>query len=168
MFILTRAGFYVMLCVTFFFFLFISFCLLCKPQGKHKKKWHSKNVQTKKYIINLLMILKWLFKCISNHFDYCSFLLLVCFKFPEDNETIRSRSASGLPGALQMHTDRHGCLSSVSIIGRLWLHSKGQCCFCDSGLQKYSYPLNIFTSCCITTKNVEIFYWDFMWSTNTK
>lgn len=36
------------------------------------------------------------------------------------------RPASGLPGTVQVHTDRNGRLSSVSVIRQLWLCSQGQ------------------------------------------
>lgn len=39
------------------------------------------------------------------------------------------RSASGLSGALQEHTDGYGCLSSMSTVRQLWIHSKSQCHF---------------------------------------
>ena len=35
-------------------------------------------------------------------------------------------------------------------------------------LEKYSNPLNCSTFCHIPTTNVNVFYWDFMWLTNTK
>ena len=37
-----------------------------------------------------------------------------------------------------------------------------------SGLQKYSYPLNFSTFCHVTATNINRFYWNFMWKTNTK
>ena len=37
-----------------------------------------------------------------------------------------------------------------------------------SALKKYSPPLNVSTFCHVLTTNVNVFYWDFMWNTNTK
>lgn len=51
------------------------------------------------------------------------------------------RSAPWLSGALQVHTNSYGCLSSVSVIGQLWL--------CDQGQYLFSFHTKILVGLCL-------------------
>lgn len=53
------------------------------------------------------------------------------------------RPASGLPGTVQVHTDRNGRLSSVSVVRQLWLCSQGQ----------YLYEVCIYILVCVSFLN---------------